>query len=107
MNDKQSRGGLSGTLSYADFVKAGQDAFALVPPLAHFMGGECKLKAVNLQITAYPKPKVIIVVADAAAIKVRPLYVYLSKRPSTFKSVRRRSQPIMPSFLSQYIDISY
>jgi hypothetical protein len=76
---------LSDTLSYADFVKAGQDAFALVPFLAHFMGGECKLKAVNLQITAYPEPKVMIVVADAAAIKVRPLYVYLFKdlRPSS------------------------
>jgi hypothetical protein len=33
--------------------------------------GECKLIAVNLQISAFPLPKSIIHLADAAAIKVR------------------------------------
>jgi hypothetical protein len=59
-----------------DFVTAGQDAFALVPFLAHFMG-ECKIKAVNWQVAAFPIPRSIIHIADAAAIKVLLLCVYL------------------------------
>jgi hypothetical protein len=35
--------------------------------------GECELKAVNLQISAFPVPKSRIHLADAAAIKVCPL----------------------------------
>ena len=31
----------------------------------------------NLQISAYPAPKTMIYVADAAAIKVRPLLFYV------------------------------
>lgn len=38
--------------------------------------GNAKLKAVNLQYSAYP-PKAMIYLADPAAIKVRSLYVYL------------------------------
>ena len=70
------QGELSETHSYTDFATAGQDAFALVAFLAH-LWGECKLKVVNLQISAFPVPKSMIHIADAAAIKVRPLYVYL------------------------------
>jgi hypothetical protein len=55
--------------SYTEFVTAGQDAIAVVTFLAHFMG-ECKIKAVNLQITAFPSPRSVIHVADAVAIKV-------------------------------------
>jgi hypothetical protein len=58
-----------------DFVTAGQDAFALVPFLAHFR--KCNFKAVNLQIAAFPIPRSIIHIADAAAIKVRLLCVCL------------------------------
>ena len=36
-----------------------------------------KLKPVNLQISAHPAPKAMIYVADAAAIKVRPLLFYV------------------------------
>ena len=39
-------------------------------------GGHAKLKAVNLQYSAYP-PKAMIYLADPAAIKVRSLYFYL------------------------------
>ena len=39
--------------------------------------GEHKLKPVNLQTSAIPVPKSIIYIADAAAIKVRPLYDFL------------------------------
>ena len=36
-----------------------------------------ELKPVNLQISAYPAPKAMIYVADAAAIKVCPLLFYV------------------------------
>jgi hypothetical protein len=55
---------------------AGQDAFALVTFLRTFWG-ECKLKVVNLQISTFPMPTSMIYIADAAAIKVCPLYTYL------------------------------
>ena len=62
--------------SYTEFVKAGQDAFPVVRFLAHFMA-EMQLKAVNLQYSAFPVPESMIYIADAAAIKVRLLCVYL------------------------------
>ena len=35
-----------------------------------------KLKAINLQVSAFPMPKSMIHIADAAAIKVRLQYAY-------------------------------
>jgi hypothetical protein len=39
---------------------------------------ESKFKAINLQISAFPVPKSMIHIADAAAIKVRPHYIHLN-----------------------------
>jgi hypothetical protein len=68
---KTTQGGLSEIHSYTDFVAAGQDAFALVGFAPY--GGNAKLNAVNLQISAFPVPHSMIFIADAAAVKVRPL----------------------------------
>jgi hypothetical protein len=95
------QGELSETHSYIDFATAGQDAFARVAFLAQLVR-ECKLKEVNLQISALPVPKTSIHIADPAAIKV--LTLCLSDWvPSTL--VRRKSQPIVPGFPSSYLDI--
>jgi hypothetical protein len=58
-----------------DFVKAGQDAFAMVPFIALYE--RIQTLSSNLQISAYPAPKTMIYVADAAAIKVWPLLFYV------------------------------
>jgi len=57
------------------FAKAGQDAFAMVNFLPYFTGGGGSSQQYNLQISAFPV-RCIIHVADAAAIKVRLLYIY-------------------------------
>ena len=62
--------------SNADFVMARQEAFAQVTSRRAFLG-DCKLRAVNLQISAFPLPSSMIHIADPVAIKVRPPYVYL------------------------------
>ena len=58
-----------------EFVKAGQDAFAMVPFIALYE--PIQTLSGNLQISAYPAPKTMINVADAAAIKVRSLLFYV------------------------------
>ncbi len=63
------------TTFYADFAIAGQDVFAVVAFLAYFMG-KIQVKAVNLQISAFPVPTSIIYIADAAATKVCSFDVY-------------------------------
>jgi hypothetical protein len=63
-------GGAFMTHSYCtEFAAAGQDAFSLVP-FARNLPEERRLKAVNLQILAYPVPMSIIQIADPAAVKV-------------------------------------
>jgi hypothetical protein len=56
------------------FATAGQDAFVTVALHPYFAGCGSSKKE-NLQISALPVPSCIIHFADAAAIKVRPLYV--------------------------------
>ena len=60
---------LSNTHSHTEFAAAGQDAIAVVIPSTTLWKG-CKLKEINLQITAFPRPSSAILLADAAAIKV-------------------------------------
>ena len=55
---------------YTEFAAAGQDAFSLVPFARNLLWEGRRLKAVNLQIVAYPVPKSLIQIADPAAIKV-------------------------------------
>ena len=54
---------------YTDFIMAGQDAFALVASLVYFME-ILQIEALNVQTSAFPEPKSMIYIADAAAIKV-------------------------------------
>ena len=73
MHDKPSRE--SYPRYTTEFATAGQDAFAMVAFLPYFTGGGENSQRYNLQISAFPVPRCIIHVADAAAIKVRLLYV--------------------------------
>ena len=73
--DKRSMGSHSRLIPHR-FCQGWTGRLCLGTVLLHFMSGS-KLKAVNLQISAYPAPKARIYVADAAAIKVRPLLFYV------------------------------
>jgi hypothetical protein len=98
----QCEGNLPETYFYTDFAMAGRDAFTLVAFLC-ILWRECKIKASNLQISAFPVPTSIIYIADAAAVKVCSLNVYLIEYLLTF--LRRRSQPIVTDFLNPYFDM--
>jgi hypothetical protein len=69
VHNERFKGRPSKTHSYTDFAAAGQDAFSLVP-FARNLWEEWRLKAVNLQILAFPVPESLIKIADPAAIKV-------------------------------------
>jgi hypothetical protein len=60
-----------------EFAATGQDAVSLVKSL-RILWKECKLNAVDLQITAFPQPKCTLFIADAEANKVRLLCLKLS-----------------------------
>jgi hypothetical protein len=62
-----------------EFAATGQDAVSLVNSL-RVLWKECKLKAVDLQITAFPQPKCTLFIADAEANKVCLLYLDLGNR---------------------------
>jgi hypothetical protein len=78
-----------------EFAATGQDAVSLVNSL-RILWKECKLKAVDFQITAFPQPKCLLFIADAEAIKVRLLYLELSQTPPT--PFLRRSQRLVLNF---------
>jgi hypothetical protein len=59
----------------------------------------------TLQVGAFPRPKCSLFLADAMAIKVRPLYLESSQASST--PVRRKSLPLARDFQSQYFDIKH
>jgi hypothetical protein len=100
----QPEGDLPETHFYTVFTVAGQDAFSLVPFLV-FLWRECKIKALNSQISAFPVPQAMIYIADVAAIKVCSLDVYLIGYLWTF--LHRRSQPTVTGFLNPYFDMRY
>lgn len=56
-------------ISHIEFAAAGRDAIAVVIPSA-WTRKAGRLKEINLQITAFPRPGFAIFLADAAAIKV-------------------------------------
>ena|SRR5579863_1831857 len=66
---------------------------------------EYTLNATTMQIGVFPRPKCAIILADAAAIKVRLFYLDSSQTPSA--TVCRRSPPLALDFQSQYIDIHH
>lgn len=63
------------------------------------------LNATTMQTGVVPRLKCAIILADAAAIKVRLCYLDFSQVPSTADC--RRSLPLAPYFQSQYIDIQH
>ena len=75
VHDKRSRGSYSRRTPHR-LCQGWTGRLCLGTGLLHFMSGY-KLKAVNLKISAYPAPKAMVYVADAAAIKVRPLLFYV------------------------------
>jgi hypothetical protein len=93
---------LTETPFFTDFTIAGQDAISVVACLVYFMEG-MQIKALNLQITAFPAPQAMIYIADAAAVKVCSLDDYMIEYLRTF--LHRRSQPIVTDFLNPYFDI--
>jgi hypothetical protein len=103
MINDAAEGDLPETRFYTDFTMAGRDAFAVVAFLV-FLWKECKINALDLQISAFPVPNSMMYIADAAAVKVCSLDVYLIEYLRTF--LRRRSPPIVTDFLNPYFDIS-
>jgi hypothetical protein len=75
VHDKQYRVGILDAFSHR-LCQGWTRCLCLGIALSHFMR-RCKLKALNLQVSAYPAPKVMIHLADAAAIKVRSLLFYV------------------------------
>lgn len=66
---------------------------------------EYALNATILQIGVFPRPKCTLLLADAAAIKVRLFYLDFSHMPST--TVCRRLLPTAPDFQSHYTDMEH
>jgi hypothetical protein len=87
-----------------EFAAAGQDAIIVVCKLCVSYSQKSHL-ARTLQIGAFPRPKCSLFLADAMAIKVRPLYVELIQSSST--PAHRKSLPIARDFQSQYFDIEH
>ena len=66
---------------------------------------EYTLNEMALQRAVFPQPKCHLLLADAAAIKVRSLYLETSQTPSTLPL--RRSQTLVQNFQSRYFDTKY
>jgi hypothetical protein len=74
VHDKRYRVGILDAFSHR-LCQSRTRCLCLGIALSHFMM-RSKLKALNLQVSAYPAPKVMIHLADAAAIKVRSNLFY-------------------------------
>jgi hypothetical protein len=73
----------SNLYSCIDFAASGQDAIAMVFSFCALYP-EYALKPVILELAALPQPTYTLLLADAAAIKVRPFYPQSIKIPSTW-----------------------
>ena len=76
-----------------EFAAAGQDAIIVVCKLCVSYSQKSHL-ARTLQIGAYPRPKCSLFLADAMAIKVRPLYVESILTSSTLIGSHYQSREI-------------
>lgn len=88
-----------------EFAVAGQDAVSLVNSL-RVLWKKFKLKAVNTQITAFPRPKCTLFVADAEANKVRLIYLELSQTVPTVSQVVTTSQAKISKDLNHYTPLA-
>ena len=71
--------------SCTDFAASGQDAIAMVFFFSFCaLYPEYALRPVILELAVLPRPKYTLLLADAAAIKVRPFYLQSIKIPSTW-----------------------